>query len=177
MLRENLKTTLTNISELPAGFLKITHELADKFELIDEVFGTRCIKSLWELLPKFDYRDDPFNINIKEHAHFIMYVHTINKVFKKYKQEATEVAATETINFVEKIFAYIYPNYPTHKMTIETIKEACSDEYNALLMKRLLNKYGELYLTLDNDRTCNLNMYLYENLKVLIDIVNKVEDE
>jgi len=46
MLRENLKTTLTNISELPAGFLKITHELADKFDLIDEVFGTRCIKSL-----------------------------------------------------------------------------------------------------------------------------------
>ena len=118
MLRENLKTTLTNISELPADFLKITHELADKFELIDEVFGTRCIKSLWELLPKFDYRDDPFNINIKEHAHFIMYVHTINKVFEKYKQEATEVAATEIINFVEKIFAYIHPNYPTHKMTI-----------------------------------------------------------
>ena len=38
MLRENLKTTLINISELPAGFLKITHELSDKFELIDEVF-------------------------------------------------------------------------------------------------------------------------------------------
>ena len=62
-------------------------------------------------------------------------------------------------------------------MTIETIKEVWSDEYNALLMKRLLGKYGEQYLTLDNERTCSLNMYLWENHKDLIDIISKAEDE
>jgi hypothetical protein len=58
-VRENLKATLFNISELPDGFLKITHELSDKFDLIDEVFGAKGIKTLCELLPKLETYDNP----------------------------------------------------------------------------------------------------------------------
>lgn len=159
ILRENLKSTLLNISELPSGFLKITHELADKFDLMDEVHGVRGIKTLCELLPKIEEYEDPLNINIKEHDHHIMYINTINKFFEKYKEEATEVATTETINFVEKVFPYISPTFPTHSATVSTIKEVCSDEYSAVLLKRLLNKYS------------------IENQKELMEIANKVEDE
>ena len=176
-IRSNLRVTMSNISELPEGFLKMTHELSDKYDLIDEVFGVKGIKTLCELLPKLESYDDPLNINIKENENNIMYVHTINKLFEKYKQEAVEVAVTETINFVEKVFPYIHPNFPTHKMTAQSIKEVCSDDYSATLMKRLLNRYGEPYFTLSNERSCNLNMYLDENHKDLVDIVNKAEDE
>jgi hypothetical protein len=37
---------LINISELPEGFLKITNELSEKVELLDEVFGVQAIKGL-----------------------------------------------------------------------------------------------------------------------------------
>jgi hypothetical protein len=57
-MRKNLKVTLINIAELPEGFLKITHELSDKMELLDEVFGPRAVKALHNLLPKLsDYAD------------------------------------------------------------------------------------------------------------------------
>jgi hypothetical protein len=157
-LRENLKTALTNIAELPAGFLKITHELSDKFDLIDEVFGARAIKSLCELLPKLESYEDPMNIKIKEHEHHIRYIDTINKIFEQHGEEAVEVATTETINFVTKLFPYMNSSFPTHKATIETIKQACSDDYSATLMKRLLSKYP-----------C-------DNAKEFTEIVNKAED-
>ena len=64
-LRRNLKVALLNISELPEGFLKITHELSDKLELMDEVFGLRALKALHNLLPKLDTYEDPLNPDLK----------------------------------------------------------------------------------------------------------------
>ena len=61
-LRKNLKVTLLNIAELPEGFLKITHELSDKMELMDEVFGPRAVKALHNLLPKITEYHDPLKI-------------------------------------------------------------------------------------------------------------------
>ena len=57
---------LINISELPLGFLKITHELSDKMDLLDEVFGSRCVKSLHNLLPKISEYHDPLRIDHKD---------------------------------------------------------------------------------------------------------------
>jgi hypothetical protein len=57
---------LINIAELPEGFLKITHELSDKMDLLDEVFGPRSVKALHNLLPKLTDYEDPLKIeNIK----------------------------------------------------------------------------------------------------------------
>lgn len=127
-IRENIKTILSNISELPAGFLKITHELSDKFDLADEVFGPKVIKSLCEMLPKLEHYEDPAKIDIKKHQHHIQYIHTINKIFQKYKEEAAEVAVTETINFVEKVYPYLnlslHPDKEeTYKLMIDTIRQ------------------------------------------------------
>jgi hypothetical protein len=61
-MRKNLKVTLINIAELPEGFLKITHELSDKMDLLDEVFGPRSVKALHNLLPKLSEYSDPLKI-------------------------------------------------------------------------------------------------------------------
>ena len=50
---------------MPEGFLKITHELSDKLELMDEVFGLRALKALHILLPKLDTYEDPLNPDLK----------------------------------------------------------------------------------------------------------------
>jgi hypothetical protein len=34
-IRKNLRITLINIAELPEGFLKVSHELSDKMDLLD----------------------------------------------------------------------------------------------------------------------------------------------
>ena len=128
-LRENLKSTLLNISELPAGFLKITHELSDKFDLIDEVFGVKSIKSLVELLPSIDTYPDPQNIDIKENEKHFQYVHTINKLFEKYGGKAAEVACGETINFDQQLAPYTNSKFPGHVETEKSIKLATSEEY------------------------------------------------
>jgi len=53
-LRNNLKVALINVAELPDGFLTICRELSDKVEILDEIFGPRCVKALHELLPKIN---------------------------------------------------------------------------------------------------------------------------
>lgn len=45
-LRKNLKLALINVAELPEGFLKICHELSDKVDILDEIFGARSVKGL-----------------------------------------------------------------------------------------------------------------------------------
>jgi len=35
-----------NVAELPDGFLKIAHEISDKVEILDEIFGPKSIKAL-----------------------------------------------------------------------------------------------------------------------------------
>eukprot|EP00344_Euplotes_crassus_P000884 CAMPEP_0197000712 /NCGR_PEP_ID=MMETSP1380-20130617/5588_1 /TAXON_ID=5936 /ORGANISM="Euplotes crassus, Strain CT5" /LENGTH=459 /DNA_ID=CAMNT_0042418107 /DNA_START=15 /DNA_END=1394 /DNA_ORIENTATION=+ len=128
-LRENLKACLINISELPAGFLKITHELSDKFDLIDEVFGVKAIKTLVELLPSLDSYPDPSDIEVKGNEKNFQYVHTINKLFEKYQGEAATVAIGETINFCDQLAPYTNPKFPGHKETEKSIELASNDDY------------------------------------------------
>jgi hypothetical protein len=88
-LRKNLKVTLINIAELPEGFLKITHELSDKMDLLDEVFGPRSVKSLHNLLPKLSDYHDPLRIDNKEIASkYMRYIKSMASIIKKYKEDA-----------------------------------------------------------------------------------------
>jgi hypothetical protein len=59
---------LTNIAELPEGFNKIIHHLADKHEFLDEVYGPKAIKSLANLLPKAEDLNDCLHIPKKDLA-------------------------------------------------------------------------------------------------------------
>lgn len=84
-----MKVALINISELPLGFLKITHELSDKMDLLDEVFGPRSVKSLHNLLPKLSDYYDPLKIENKEiAAKYMKYVKSLAYIIKKYKEDA-----------------------------------------------------------------------------------------
>lgn len=45
-MRKNLKISLINVAELPIGFLRICHDLSDKVEILDEIFGPKSVKGL-----------------------------------------------------------------------------------------------------------------------------------
>lgn len=82
-LRKNLKVTLINIAELPEGFLKITHELSDKTDLLDEVFGPRAVKALHNLLPKLSDYVDPLRIDNKEiGSKYMRYIKSMASIIK-----------------------------------------------------------------------------------------------
>lgn len=88
-LRKNLKVAFINIAELPEGFLKITHELSDKTELLDEVFGPRSVKSLHNLLPKLSDYLDPLRIDSKEiQSKYSKYIKSMAAIIKKYREDA-----------------------------------------------------------------------------------------
>jgi hypothetical protein len=91
-LRKNLKVALINVAELPDGFLKICHELADKVEILDEIFGPRCVKALHQLLPKLSLYDHPpeirgseIEVNLEDYR---KYMKALSIIFEKYKEEA-----------------------------------------------------------------------------------------
>ena len=87
-MRKNLKVTLINIAELPEGFLKITHELSDKMDLLDEVFGPRSVKALHNLLPKLSDYTDPLKIDAVSIKKYARYVKSLAYIMKTYKDEA-----------------------------------------------------------------------------------------
>ncbi len=109
-LRKNLKVTLLNIAELPEGFLKITHEISDKMELMDEVFGPRAVKALHNLLPKLSDYADPLRIDNRDiGSKYMRYIKSLAYIMKKYKDEAAQVAVDDTINFSEKLAPFLNP--------------------------------------------------------------------
>jgi hypothetical protein len=75
------------------------------------------------------------------------------------------------------MFPYINPTFPTHEETIKTVQMACSDEYAATLMKRLVKKYSDYVFTLKNDRSVTFNNYLSVNFKDFVELINKAENE
>ena len=87
-LRKNLKVAFTNISELPEGFLKITNELSEKVELLDEVFGVHAIKGLHQLMPALRDYNDPLRINPFQISNsYSKYVRAMGYLMKKYGVE------------------------------------------------------------------------------------------
>lgn len=110
-IRTNLKVALTNIAELPDGFSKITNELVDKIEILDEVFGPRAIKPLHNFLPKLSEYDNRQNMTIDKARKSASTIRALAYLFKKYKDVAAQVAVDETINFAEKLAPFINPEY------------------------------------------------------------------
>ncbi len=124
-LRTNIKSTLRNISELPLGYDKVMHELSDKIELLDEVFTGQGLVTLVGLLPKIDLYEDVLNLDKATFDKNQNYVDSINSLFKKYNENAAAVAINQTVNFVEKMFAYSNPNLETNEGTMNSLKEVC----------------------------------------------------
>lgn len=113
-LRKNLKVALMNIAELPEGFLKICHELSDKVQILDEIFGPKSVKALHQLLPKISDYEKPPDIRGSELElrldDYRKYMQAMAMIFDKYKEDAAQVAMDETINFSEKIAPFLNPH-------------------------------------------------------------------
>jgi len=146
-LRKNLKVALINVAELPEGFLKITHELADKVSILDEIFGPRCVKALHQLLPKLNQYENPPEIRGSELEgnleDYTKYLKALAMIFEKYKEEAAQVAMDETINFSEKIAPFINPDLMLQKEAFTCLNETRIDRYNCHILHKFLLQYGD----------------------------------
>ena len=150
-LRKNIKVALENVAELPAGFLKICHELSDKVEILDEIFGARSIKALHELLPKLnEYGEGAPEIrgsNLEDRIQdYSQYLKAMALIFGKYKEEAAKVAQNQTINFSEKIAPFLNPSLNLQQEVLICLNETKIDIYNCHIMFKFLKKYGKIDL-------------------------------
>jgi hypothetical protein len=145
-LRKNLKVALMNVAELPEGFLKIAHEVSDKVEILDEIFGPKSIKALHQLLPKLSEYSDPPEIRGTELEikleDYRKYLCAMSEIFEKYKEEAANVAMDETINFTEKIAPFLNPNLMLQKEALICLNEIKIDRYNCHILHKFLTEYG-----------------------------------
>jgi hypothetical protein len=87
----------------------ITHELVEKIEILDEVFGARAVKPLHNFLPKLSQYDELLKFDHNEIMKGTVVIRALAFLFKKYQEEAAQVAIDETINFTEKLAPYVNP--------------------------------------------------------------------
>lgn len=136
-----------NVAELPDGFLKICHELSDKVEILDEIFGPRSVKALHQLLPKISQYDNPPDIRGSEIEgnleNYRKYLKALAIIFEKYKEDAAQVAMDETINFSEKIAPFINPDLMLQKEAFTCLHETRIDRYNCHILHKFLLNYGD----------------------------------
>ena len=135
-VRKNLKVALTNIAELPRGFEVITQQLVeDGIKILDEVFGARAVKPLHNFLPKLSEYDEMLTITKQDALNAYPVIFALSFLFKKYKEEAAQVALVETINFAEKLAPFINPEYQVQKEVFVCLAEVLSiDGYNCHIL-------------------------------------------
>jgi len=135
-VRKNLKVALTNIAELPRGFEVITQQLVeDGIKILDEVFGARAVKPLHNFLPKLSEYDEMLTITKQDALNAYPVIFALSFLFKKYKEEAAQVALVETINFAEKLAPFINPEYQVQKEVFVCLGEVLSvDAYNCHIL-------------------------------------------
>lgn len=114
-IRKNLKVCLGNVAELPRGFQDITRQLVEQIEILDEVFGPRAVKPLHNFLPKLSDYDSQLRIAPDEIMKSVLVIRALAVLFKKYQEEAAQVAIDETINFAEKLAPFINPGLGVQK--------------------------------------------------------------
>ena len=173
-LRKNLKVALISIAELPEGFLKISHELRDKRELLDEVLGPKSVKTLHELLPKLSDYHDPLRIDVKLISEkYQGYIKSLAYIIQKYKDLAAKVAIDDTINFTERIAPFLNPTTGLQVDAVICLREVCSrHEYNAHILKQFLERYGDLPISRDGAPTTTIR----KELTKYQDLIDLAED-
>lgn len=83
-------------------------------------------------------------------------------LFKKYKEEAAQVAIDETINFAEKLAPFINPEYGVQKEVFVCLAEILPiDQFNCHILQKFIVKYGsELIINRpEGKRTLKQEMY------------------
>ena len=134
-IRNNLKIVLTNVAELPRGFSDITMQLVEKIEILDEVFGPRAVKPLHNFLPKLSDYGKNLQLEYAEIEKGRIVIRALAVLFKKYQEDAAQVAVDETINFAEKLAPFINPGWDTAKDVFACLYEILPmDPYNCHIL-------------------------------------------
>lgn len=150
MIRNNLKVCLTNVAELPKGFQDITRQLIEKIAILDEVFGPRAVKPLHNFLPKLSDYDQMLQIDHMEILKGVMVIRALAVLFKKYQEEAAQVAIDETINFAEKLVPFVDPDHSVAKEVFICLYEILPlDPFNCHILQKFILKYGDVPLSND----------------------------
>lgn len=174
-LRNNLKVVLTNVAELPLGFSKITLQLCDKIEILDEVFGPRCVKPLHNFLLKLSDYDDVLHIDENEAFKGVMVIRALAYIFKKYKEVAAQVAIDETINFAEKLAPFINPEYGVQREVFDCLTEICAiDSFNCHILQKFIMEHGEKKITINMNsnqlNVCTIKHELFQHCPEILEL-------
>jgi hypothetical protein len=173
-LRKNLIVALTNVAELPLGFEKITGQLIHKIQILDEVFGARAVKTLHGFLPRLsDYDEATMGFSKKAQHIGQAVVPALAYLFKKYKEEAVQVAIDETINFSEKLAPYINPEYGIQNEIKFLLLEVLSrDAFNCHILQKFIVKYGNDMVISRPDGKRTLRQEMYQECQEILELVS-----
>jgi hypothetical protein len=81
-------------------------------------------------------------------------------LFKKYKEDAVQVAIDETINFAEKLAPFINPEYGIQNEVKFLLMEILSrDAFNCHILQKFLLKFGNDMVVADGKKTLRQEMY------------------
>lgn len=120
---------------MPRGFSDITLQLVEKIEILDEVFGPRAVKPLHNFLPKLSDYDEELNLDPEAIMRGQIVIRALAVLFKKYQEDAAQVAVDETINFAEKLAPFINPSWDTAKEVFACLYEILPmDPYNCHIL-------------------------------------------
>lgn len=174
-LRKNLIVALTNVAELPLGFEKITGQLIHKIQILDEVFGSRAVKTLHGFLPRLSEYDEA-TLSFSNKAKHIgqAVIPALFFLFKKYKEEAVQVAIDETINFAEKLAPFINPEYGVqHEVKFLLMEILSQDAFNCHILQKFIVKHGNDMIVTRPDGKRTLKQEMYQECQEILELVSQ----
>lgn len=80
----------------------------------------------------------------------VMVIRALAVLFKKYQEEAAQVAIDETINFAEKLVPFFDPYHSVAKEVFDCLYEILPlDPFNCHILQKFILKYGDVPLSND----------------------------
>eukprot|EP00357_Protocruzia_adherens_P006027 CAMPEP_0114974080 /NCGR_PEP_ID=MMETSP0216-20121206/1323_1 /TAXON_ID=223996 /ORGANISM="Protocruzia adherens, Strain Boccale" /LENGTH=500 /DNA_ID=CAMNT_0002334667 /DNA_START=20 /DNA_END=1522 /DNA_ORIENTATION=+ len=176
-IRTNAKQALVNLAELPESFLKITEQMADRVDLLDEIYSYRSVKPLSLLLPKLsDYRNAPF-VDESQLPKYAVFLKSLDYFLNKYK-ESLKILLEETVNFAEKLLPFLNPALPVEyqvhhygkELLIRVLQsEPEQDSNSVMLMNRFLQQYGDIPIISHYQKKSSFKKEIFDVYSIAID--------
>ena len=103
------------------------------------------MKPLHNFLPKLTEYDVQLQIAPTEVIKSVLVIRALAVLFKKYQEEAAQVAIDETINFAEKLAPFINPGHGVQKEVFVCLYEILPiDPFNCHILQKFLLKHGDV---------------------------------
>ena len=141
-IRDNAKQCFLNISDLPEGFDKSVVILSQNINILDEVFGIKCIKPLARLLPKLSAYSDPPNLEKKYHPLYQRCIHSLKFLLEKYPSGVHE--AIDTVNISQKLGPFLTESSGVSEETAHVLRHICGKcQHNKEILKNFIEDHGD----------------------------------